>query len=222
LIHRESGEAVVVAGKSSKRPLLAATSVALLALALLIGGIAIERAGDSTEAGQPGRLVRPRGNTSLAQARAFRGYPLYFAGQTVAGHKLEAVVRIDRTSPAPHTEFSFVYGACRSIRGQACAPPLTILLWPACYRYETRYSIPTRDRTVVRGVRGRSSREFHRLELYPAGTTIVINGGGLKSRADVLRVARRLRGVNVPLRAADRLPARPPHAGQRIRCRSIS
>ena len=129
-------------------------------------------------------------------------------------------MRIDRTSPAPHTEFSFIYGACESIGGQACEPPLTILLWPACYRYETRYSIPPHQRTVVRGVPGRTSREFRRLELYPKRTTIVINGGGLETQAEVLAVARRLRGVNVPLRMAASLPTRPPHAGRTIRCQS--
>jgi hypothetical protein len=155
-------------------------------------------------------------------ARDFRGYPLYFAGESVVGLELEAVMRIDRTSPAPHTEFSFVYGACRSVRGQACAPPLVILLWPACYRYETRYSIAPRVRTVVRDVPTRTSREFRRLELYPAGTTIIINGGGLTWPDQLLEVARQLRGVNVPLQPATALPARPPHAGHTIRCQSIS
>jgi hypothetical protein len=87
-------------------------------------------------------------------------------------------MRIDRTSPAPHAEFSFIYGACRSVRGQACPPPLVILLWPACDRYETRYSIAPRERTVVRDVPARTSSAFRRLELYPARTTIIINGGG--------------------------------------------
>jgi hypothetical protein len=203
------------------RPALLAAVGLVLALAVL-GGIAVERATDRADTGEPGQLVRPRGNTSLTQARAFSHYPLYFAGESVVGHELEAVVRIDRTSPAPHTEFSFVYGACRSIRGQACSPPLTILLWPACYRYETRYSIRPRQRTVVRGVPGRTSREFRRLELYPDRTTIIINGGGLKSHAEVLAVARQLRGVNVPLGPAASLPTRPPHAGRTIRCRSTT
>jgi hypothetical protein len=194
--------------------------VVVLAFAVLIGWLAIDRAEDSARPDERGQLVRPRGNSSLALARAFRGHPLYFAGESVAGHRLEAVLRTDRTSPAPHTEFTFVYGACRSVRGQACAPPLTILLWPACYRYETRYSIPARERTVLRNVPARTSAEFRRLELYPAGTTIVINGGGLKSRAQLLEAARRLRGVNVPLPPTAALPARPPHAGRTIRCQA--
>jgi hypothetical protein len=212
-----------VADKKWNRPLLGPTAVVVvIALAVVLGAVAIERAGDPSDTRGQGQLVRPRGNTSLTQARAFRGYPLYFAGETAAGYQLEAVVRIDRTSPAPHTEFSFVYGSCRSIRGQACTPPLAILLWPACYRYETRYSIPPRERRVVRDVPARTLRGFRRLELYPAGTTIIINGAALKSEAQLLGVARRLRGVNVPLRPAASLPARPPHAGHTIRCQSSS
>jgi hypothetical protein len=216
------GEALVVAYRKWNRPLLGSTAIAVVVLAVLLGVVAIERVGDSPDTDERGRLVRPRGNTSLMQARAFRGYPLYFAGETAAGYRLEAVLRIDRTSPAPHTEFSFTYGACRSIQGQGCPPPLTILLWPACYRYETRYSIPTRERTVIRDVPARNSREFRRLELYPAGTTIIINGGGLRTNAQLLEVARRLRGVNLPHSPAASLPARPPHAGHTIRCRSTS
>jgi len=163
-----------------KRRLFGSMAVAAIVLVVLLGLVAFERVGDSPDTDERGRLVRPRGNTSLVQARDFRSYPLYFAGEAAAGYRLEAVMRIDRTSPAPHTEFSFIYGACRSIRGQGCQPPLTILLWPACYRYETRYSIPAHERTVIRDVPARRARGFRRLELYPAGTTIVINGGGLK------------------------------------------
>ena len=182
-----------------------------IVLAVLLSVVAIDRVGDSPHTEETEHLVRPRGNTSL-----------YFAGEAAAGHQLEAVIRTDRTSPAPHTEFSFIYGRCRAIGDQGCAPPLTILLWPACYRYETRYAIPRDERSVIRDVPARTSREFRRLELYPAGTTIIINGGGLKSRAQLLEVARRLRGVNVPLRPPASLPARPPHAGHTIRCQADS
>jgi hypothetical protein len=220
LIGCESGEVVVVDRSWRSRRSLVLTAIVVSSLVVLLGALAIERR--DAEGREAGRLVHPRGNTSLAAARAFRAYPLYFAGESVVGLELEAIMRVDRTSPAPHTEFSFIYGACRSIGGQGCAPPLVILLWPACYRYETRYSIPPRERTVVRGVPARASREFRRLELYPARTTIIINGHGLKARDQLLEVGRRLRGVNVPLQPATALPARPPHAGYTIRCQSAS
>ena len=158
------------------------------------------------------------GNSTLEAARAFRGFPLYFPGQEVAGLRLAAVQRIDRTSPAPHVEFTFFYGGCRARSDRGCAPPLQIKLWPACYRYETRYAVPARERTSLRGVPGRVSDEPRRLELYPSGSTIVINGFGLSSRGQLLRIGRRLRGVNVPLAAGAALPSRPRHAGHTIRC----
>ena len=188
-----------------------------VALALLVLGWVVR---DDDGPGEQGELVHPVGNSSLAEARAFRGFPLYFAGQEVAGLRLAAVQRTDRTSPAPHVEFTFLYGGCRAASDSGCAPPLQILLWPACYRYDTRYSIPAHERTSLRGVPGRLSAESRRLELYPSGSTIVINGFGLSSRGDLLRVGRRLRGVNVPLAAGAALPARPIHAGRTIRCGS--
>ena len=127
--------------------------------------------------------------------------------------------RTDRTSPARYTEFAFLYGSCRAAGDRGCGLPLTILLWPACYRYEQRYSIPAREQVTVRGVPGRLSQESRRLELYPAGATIVINGHGLGSRAALLAVARALRGVNTRLPASAPLPARPAHAGRTLRCR---
>jgi hypothetical protein len=193
--------------------------VGVLVLAALLGLVAIVR---GTDLDGSGHLVRPQGNTTLAQARAYRGHPLYFAGEEAAGYRFQAVLRIDRTSPAPHTEFSFIYGRCRATGDGGCAPPLTILVWPSCYRYETRYSIPPEERAVIRGVPARTSRAFPRLELYPAETTIVINGDGLKSSAQLVAVARQLRGVNVQLRPAAPLPARPPHAGVTIRCTANS
>jgi hypothetical protein len=199
---------------------LAGTVVALvLAAAVSLGVVALDRVWDGTDGDERGRLVRPRGNSSLARARAFDGYPLYSAGSSALGHRLEAVLRFDRTSPARYAEFRFLYGACRARGDQGCGAPLVILLWPACYRYERRYSITPRERTVVRGVPGRYSSESHRLELYPAETTIVVQGPAVASRADLLEVARRLRGVNVTHRAAEPLPARPPHSGRTLRCR---
>lgn len=186
---------------------LVAVAVATLVLALVLG--------DEDD----DRFVYPEGNSTLEAARAFRGFPLYFAGPEVAGLGLAAVQRTDRTSPAPHVQFSFFYGGCELPDSEGgCSVPLQILVWPECYRYETRYSIPARERTSLRGVPGRISDEPRRLELYPSGSTIVVNGFGLSSKDELLRVGRRLRGVNVPLTTGAALPARSQHAGHTIRC----
>jgi hypothetical protein len=166
-----------------------------------------------------GNLVSPEGNSSLAEGRAFERYPLYFAGASAGGFRLEAVQRTDRTTPARFTEFAFLYGSCRAAGDRGCGLPLTILLWPACYRYEQRYSIPAHERVTIRGVPGRLLQDSRRLELYPAGATIVINGSGLAGKAELLAVARALRGVNTRLPASATLPARPDYAGRTLRCR---
>jgi hypothetical protein len=196
----------------------------LLALLLLVpAGAALARViADSNEDSSPSTteaaVVRPRGNTTLAQARRFRVFPVYFAGRAVAGYPLYAVQRTDRTSPAPHTEFVFIYGSCVSRRGQGCAPPLTIISWPACYRYETRYTIPHEERMTLRGVPARVFRKASRIELYPARTTIVVNGP--RRGAALLRIAPALRGVNVRHAARANLPPRPPHVRVgTIKCR---
>lgn len=208
-----------MAGTKWTRRLTGVVVVLVLAATVSLGVVALDRAGNGADGDDRGQLVRPRGNSALAQARAFDGYPLYFAGRSALGHRLEAVLRLDRTSPARYVEFRFLYGACRARGDQGCGAPLVILLWPSCYRYERRYSVTPRERTVVRGVPGRYARESLRLELYPAETTIVVQGPAVRSRAELLEVARRLRGVNVALRAAESLPARPPHAGRTLRCR---
>jgi len=176
-------------------------------------------AGCDVGADDEGDLVSPEGNSSLTEARAFEGFPIYYAGAETQGLPLEAVQRTDRTSPARYTEFAFLYGSCPAAGDRGCGPPLTILLWPACYRYEQRYSIPAREQVSVRGVPGRVSQESRRLELYPAGSTIVINGPGLSSEAELLAVARTLRGVNARLPVSAPLPARPDYGGRTIRCR---
>jgi hypothetical protein len=127
-----------MAGTKWTRRLTGVGAVLVLAAAVSLGVVALDRDGDGADGDDRGRLVRPRGNSSLAEARAFDGYPLYFAGGSALGHRLEAVLRLDRTSPARYVEFTFLYGACRARGDQGCGAPLVILLWPACYRYETR------------------------------------------------------------------------------------
>ena len=165
--------------------------------------------------------VRPRANVTLADARAFRGYPLYYPGGAAAGHRLSAIVRINRTTPARYTEFTFLYGTCEPPPSGGCTTPVHVILWPACYRYETRYRIPRAERRRVRGVPARLTTRagFPRLELYAARTTIVVNGWGLTRTRDVLAVAASLRGLNTRLLTSRPLPPRPPHAGRTIRCR---
>jgi hypothetical protein len=181
-----------------------------VAVALIILGLVAGGAWWGGTRGESVRLAHPQGNSSLGDARAFRQFPLYNAGTSVAGLRLEAVQRTERTSPSPHVEFSFHYGRCRLPADGGCGSPLVILIWPDCYRYETRFSIPARQRRVVRGVPARLLRGGTRLELYPAGSTIVVNSSAAVPES-VLRIAGRLRGLNVGISPDDGLPSRPPY-----------
>jgi len=200
-------------------------AAAVLLLLLVAAGVALVKiTGD--ESGEDGAAIatgdgvvlRPRGNTTLAHVRRFRGFPVYFARPAAAGYPLLAIIREDRTSPAPRTEFTFMYGTCVARPDSACGPPLTIISWPACYRYETRYAIPRKGQITLRGVPARLFGDFPRIELYPVDTTVVINLAG--SRAALLRVALALRGVNVRAAAGEELPPRPRHVTKgTVKCR---
>jgi hypothetical protein len=61
----------------------------------------------------------------------------------------------------------------------------------------------------VRGVPARLARDSPRIELYPAATTVVVQGS--VTRAALRRIALALRSVNVAIPAGAKLPPRPPH-----------
>jgi hypothetical protein len=187
--------------------LLAATGVATCALAGCTGG---------------GGEVHPQGNMTLDEARRFATFPLYYPGDAVGGIKLEAIIRSPFTSPRPHTRVTFLYGTCETRGEGGCTPPLYVLLWNECFRFEQRYSIPLRERVTVRGVPGRFRRPSKgtsaRLELYPAGVTVVLNDYSAGKAGSLLQVAGRLRGLNVSAAPSMDLPDRPPRPARVGRC----
>lgn len=200
-------------------------SLAITVLLVLATGAAIVKVeaspnGDKPPATPTGETVlRPRGNTTLAAVRRFRDFPVNYAGRVAAGYRLYGIMREDHTSPAPHTEFVFMYGTCRAPHDSSCPPPLEIISWPACYRYETRYAIKRNERLTLRGVPGRVLRSFPRIELYPAETTIIMHGA--LRRPALRRVALSVRGVNVIKPPGSRLPPRPPRVDTgTVKCRA--
>ena len=170
--------------------------------------------------------VEPRGNMTLEEARRFEGFPLYFPGEAVGDLQLEAIVRTRYSSPRPHTQITFLYGTCEARSDAGCSAPLHVLVWPECYRFDTRYSIPQPERITVRGVPGRlrtgAEGRSPRLELYPANSTVVLNdcsGGELGS---LVRLASRLRGLNVPTSRSEDLPDRQPRTARVDSCRKTT
>ena len=136
----------------------------------------------------------PRGNFSLEQAKAFKDFPVYYAGDSVAGLSLSAVVR--RSDTANYV--SFVYGDCVADDETGCFPPLEVQVWPACMRnfalYQKSPHAPIGQETSIRGVRGLTFDDGQRLEVQTRTATIVIFGD---TKEIVARAGRAIRGVNV-------------------------
>lgn len=174
--------------------------VALLAF----GAAAIPHSGSGSPEGQA-----PRGesNFSVAQARSFADFPLYFAGDDVAGLPLNYVLRqsINRTQES----VSFIYGDCVPRSDAGCAPPVEIQIWPACVRNPAIFKGPApgaavSEPTTLRGVPAALFEGGHRLEIQTGTSTVVVFGA---ERSQVTKVANELEGVNVAVGSAQNLPA---------------
>lgn len=193
----------------SKRAI--ATAAALAAIATVTFSVESFGAavGDqSAAAGAADRYVpKPRGNMTLAQAKAFTPYALYHAGSSPTGLPLVAVNRVGGTrsdEPGVYPDrVSFLYGTCSARRGQGCMPPLQLQIWNACERYQALYPFEPDESLEIRGVPAAFYEGKTRLELYSGMVTVVVFG---ESREQLIIVARSLRGLNRATQVADRLP----------------
>ena len=165
---------------------------------------------------------KPKGNSSLDEARAFTAFPVYYAGEKVAGLSLTSVNREPVTAPpgtpvAPKLQqagdvssFDFSYGTCLV---PACSLPLSIQIWPACARYPALYSTnplgagPVPRKTSIRGVPAAYFEGGYRLEIQTGASTIVIFGARSRMRAAVAA----LEGLNTAVDPGQKLP--PPAPG---------
>lgn len=151
--------------------------------------------------------IRARGNSSLAAARAFSQFPLYFVGEAFEGLQLVAVER----HPA---QVGFLYGTCSIPMGGdgaqgGCAPPLAVQVWPACVRDSSRYPFAPDERIRVRGVAAAFYEGHRRLELSTGEVTVVLFG---QERDQLIAAAAALRGVNAPVPGLVGLPRPAPIA----------
>lgn len=132
----------------------------------------------------------PGGDITLAQARAFDEFPLVWAGESVAGLPLTAVLR--RNDEAARY-ISFVYGDCTPASDGGCAPPVEVQVWPASARglgsFGSVAGAPVLEPTRVRGVAAGFVGESQ-LELYGSRSTVVVFSD---SRERSLEVAGALR-----------------------------
>jgi hypothetical protein len=150
------------------------------------------------------RQVPPRSTFSIEEARAFTGFPVYYAGESVDGLPLVAVLR--RTGTADYV--SFIYGSCIVTADTGCAPPAEVQVWPACKRSLALYGpsipgTPVPDPTTIRGVPAAWFDGGERLEIH-TGTALVVVFADSVDR--ISRIASSLRGVNVDIPTNAPLP----------------
>ena len=162
-------------------------------------------------AGPPGDESSPA--FTLALARAFREFPLYYAGERVDGLRLVAVLRRDDTA----SYVSFVYGECTPGDDAGCSPPAEIQVWPACRRNLALYrglqpAALELEPTTIRGVRAALLENGLRLEIQTGPSTVVVFAD---SRARALRIAEALRSVNGAVHPGAAFPDPAPGALER-------
>src|SRR5688572_21640374 len=146
--------------------------------------------------------VKLKSSASVDQARTFERFPVYYAGEEVAGLPLTAVNRDPVTAPpgtptAPKIQqaggtssFDFAYGSCVIPSGStSCSLPLSIQVWPACARYPALYGqgpgSPIPSKTRIRGVPAAYFEGGYRLEIQTGASTIVIFANRSRMRAAV-------------------------------------
>jgi hypothetical protein len=163
----------------------------------------------------PEQSPPPKGNFSLAGAREFREFPLYWLGPSFGNLRQTAILRRDNP-PSPPERIpgrfvSFLYGDCEPKHEFGCALPLEVQSWPACIRNPSVYRLtpdgrrlPSR-RSTIRGVPAFLYEDGGRLEVSTGKTTVVLFG-----RTDLLqKAARALQPVSG--RRGEKLP--PPAPG---------
>lgn len=193
---------------------IALVASAAVAVGLLTAALALARLGGADTAKQ----TQPRSTFSLREARAFADYPLYYAGESVDGLPLVAVLR---DQAATGSTVSFIYGDCVVVADTGCAPPAEVQVWPACKRslalYDTSLpGTPAPLRTTLRGVPAAFLDDGTQLEIH-TGTSLVVVFADSQER--VRRIASALRGVNVAVAPEAPLPAPAPGAVEgKLRC----
>lgn len=150
---------------------------------------------------------KPRGNFTLAEAKDFDRFELFYPGASTAGLSLVAVNRVTGPIEEPGVQpdrVSFLYGTCTARVGHGCMPPLQIQVWNACERYQALYPFEADESLQVRGAPAAFYEDHARLEIYSGMATIVIFG---KNREQLLAVGRSLKGLNRPITQSEELPS---------------
>lgn len=150
---------------------------------------------------------------SLAEVEKFDAYPLYYAGDEVAGHELEEIFGAEEWQRDPDQRsvgFVFIYGTCEpaepsGLDGQSCAPPIQIQVHSVCGSHLG----PSRGEERTFALRGaRAVAGDGGVEIFTGRTSVDIFAGG--DPRLIKAVVRSLRQVGEAA-PAERLP--PPVPG---------
>ncbi|HJZ35196.1 MAG TPA: hypothetical protein VJ204_02895 [Solirubrobacterales bacterium] len=140
----------------------------------------------------------------LGAARGFRAFPVYYAGDSVAGLPLEEVLgdpsKVERRRDLT---WYFIYGSCQCPPAEGgCPYPLQIHDYSTCKRWAGLFG--QQGRLVdFRGAKAIRSREEQRiqLEIFTGRTTVTISGEDAKvidAAARALRTVRQGRPSPLP------------------------
>jgi hypothetical protein len=152
-------------------------------------------------------------DVSLEELRAFHAYPLYYAGDEVAGNRLEDISAWDEWETYPkqgELNFTFLYGDCDPPEGLfaegGCAPPVQIQNYSICERNLGMSGGNEKDAFDIRGAK--ASPGGGGLEIFTGQTTVVIFA--FDAPRLMKEAIRKLRPIG-PGTSTDRLP--PPISG---------
>jgi hypothetical protein len=119
----------------------------------------------------------------LGAARGFRAFPVYYAGDSVAGLPLEEVLgdpsQVERKRDLT---WYFVYGRCENPPSEGgCPYPLQIHDYSTCKRWAGLFEQQGRlvDFRGAKAIRSREERRIQ-LEIFTGRTTVTISGEGAK------------------------------------------
>lgn len=180
--------------------------MARLACLLLLCGFVL--AGCATDDGAPDE------GFTVAELEKFDAYPLYYAGEKVAGHELEKIVGAEDWQRNPDQRslgFVFIYGTCElsepsGLDGGSCAPPLQIQVSSICEHHLGLY----RESESTFDLRGaKAANNGVGLEVFTGRTFVKIYA----DPNSVKTVIRHLRRVGRSARPK-RLPPPPPGGPQ--------
>jgi hypothetical protein len=156
---------------------------------------------------------------TLSEVEKFDAYPLYYAGDEIAGNELDDISGEDDWQRNPDQQsvgFTFFYGTCDPTSDGlfdegGCAPPVQIQVSSICDRHPALY----RERPEVFDLRGaKASANGGGLEIFTGRTTVVIFGEGELMRPTI----RQLRRVGQDAPPSRLPPPVPGGIGGRLPC----